>query len=859
MRKRFLLVALVVFAAVCVSCLAVSCGFPDKDDVENAVDNTKKVLQCFYDGAELTWTEVKDVIRYDILKKEDGKEDVVTNKGVEGNTCVYESGDDKVDIIVRSYYKDENGEERYVDSDFSFTRLNNPITKPTIDYGVIHWDAVPGVDEYVIKIDNKPFERVKTNQYEIGSGSHSFSVKPVLPKTSTQFYSFSQELNVNVIAQPVIKFDKATKAIIWNRVNDASGYYITIEKDNKSQIDIPPLGREAVSYNGYEFYDVGTYKVKVACKGDAEANKNDSHFAEMEITRLAAPTLKAVRDDGNRYSIEWNLAPNANLYYVELPNGSRTTSISDTYYTYELNKELTERNFTFKVVSSSNNQYTLDSNEKLTIEATRLAAVTNLHVQGDYLTWDSVSKAQSYTVSVDGNEETVSDTKFKLNIETGSHIVKIKANGNKKELISSSWSEEKNLIKLSTPTNLKIENYILSWDQVEGATSYEVVFDNGADSRPVDKTSFTINRSDIKLFGSLFVRARGDGALTVDSKASETKLFCLLETPVVKVSSSGVEWTKSVNASGYQLRVGDYLKNVDGESYSFDEFEAGVYTVSVVAIGDNNTYFTSDDSTPIAVRKLGQTTITVNSDGISWERVIGASAYEIKIDNETPVIVNKATLEKAGPLFSAAGKHTVSVRAKGDYIESIDSAWTSVIQQVGTLSSPTISQVVKDGNSVTITASDVAHSNGYIFNIDGIEYESLTNTYTYEIKSEGKVTIKVAAKGDGVTYVNSAYGVEKTFSVLPQVQNVRHSKETDEVYVVTWNPVSSASGYRIIIRKYVSYSNSEPDYEFSKTFKDVSMNIGTEGYEKIEIIVVAMGDGDGIFDSAETKYIINVK
>lgn len=818
-------------------------------------DSSEKFV-CTYDGAKIDWTDVDSSTSYTVDVK-DGENN--TNNTVSNSELEYDIQNETAEVSIQA--KDSDGNEVYSTSTpFSFKRLA-VFDTPTYSYGTISWSKVDSAAYYLVKIgDNQPVKVYETS-YKLNPGvNNNVSIKPVLDiskVTDGTYYSYSIPMSYEVMATPSFKsFDKSSKTFTWDQVKNSGGYYICIEKDGQVIHEQGGIGSDATYYNDYAFNDEGTYTVKLATKANSNANSYDSAFYEQKIVRLSAPKNLKTEEEKSSGAIllSWDAVEGATGYKVKLPNGN-TAETTQTYYKYLSDATSSESNYNFKVYSISNDLYTLDSLEYSTVDVVRLGMVKNVKIQAQMLTWDNVDKAQSYIVSIDGTLVSVDKNEYYFDGYTGSHKVKVKACGNGTNLVSSSYSNEQTIYKLSKPTNLTISNGVLTWDPVANSQSYRIIITNGNShtsngSYSATTNSITINRSDLKESQTIQVQAIGDGNTIADSEFSDSYNTFVLASPIVSVSKEGIVWTKVDNATSYTVYLNDYKKNVTGTALNLSEEDipAGSYSIKVIANGNLVHYFDSDESQSISAKLLAKPTVSNNETetGVAWKTVISAYGYNVRIDDGS-IISLGSDKRNYDVTFKTSGIHTVSVRAEGDGVDTITSGWTTIEVEVYQLPTVTNVKYSKNEQKVIIQCNEVENAKGYKFKIGGVIYNSDSNTYEYTIKNPSDLTISVGAVGTGYKYLDSNFTKEETITILNTPSKASFTKEDSETYLLSWSAVNKAVSYTVVLtKKLIDGSTSSKTY----TLGVCELLIDTTDCISVSATIVVNGDNNYIFSSS---------
>jgi len=247
---------------------------------------------------------------------------------------------------------------------------------------------------------------------------------------------------------------------------------------------------------------------------------------------------------------------------------------------------------------------------------TKLAAPSNLKINGTTLTWDTVENASGYLIQV--NTGTAVDngtsTSYSLSGLTtpGTYSLKVQAKGDGTNYSNSDWSAAKTytvvdetLPKLATPSNLQINDTTLTWDAVTNAGGYMIQI-NGEE--PIDNgTSASYSLAELTEPGaySIKVQAKGDNTNYADSNWSAAKVYTIVDetlpelaTPSnLQISDTTLTWDAVTNASGYMIQINseEPIDNGTLTSYSLEELtEPGEYSIKVLAKGDNTNYADSN-------------------------------------------------------------------------------------------------------------------------------------------------------------------------------------------------------------------------------------------------------------------------
>jgi hypothetical protein len=804
----------------------------------------KKVTGIAYDVAtnKVSWNKLDGAVSY-LISISAGKGGSVSDTTVTDTFFDFSSGnaeDFTVNVTAVNSSKTKSLPASRV-----FHFMASP-TKASVkyNYGTYTWPAVSHATAYNVYLnDSATPKQVAIPSYTIPEGVQKghITILPLCNDTESDgYYSvLSEEISFNILPTPSISFQKSTCTISWGSVTGASGYYMTITLDTVGVYDSGDgFGKEASSYQ-FAFHDAGQYIVSLAAKSDDPATQ-DSAYVTKKITRLADPSdIKCVEGDAN-LSISFDGDINATGYEVT-QNGTSMGTVSNTTYPFPLTSTSDdEETINFSVRATSTDNDVLDSIGTADLSITKLATPKNIRIENGTILWDAVTKALEYYVSIDGNIYPCSSNSYKIStIGEGSHVLKVRAVGDHKLIIAGKWANAQNIVKLKAPTNLKVsDSHILSWDPVTSSTSYKVVTDNGAKVENAVGTSYNIPA--ITTSTTLTVKAVGDGGFIMDSDLSAPMSLYSLNAPAgLQVKNGAIAWNPVDHAASYTLMIGAKSVDVTGTTHSLDDIAAGSYAIKVKAVGAG-VYFDSAYSTPLTVTILptsGNISFSV-ADGITWSKVVEATGYRLFVDGTTYDFGPSVLSYK--PHFVTSGTHTVKVRALGnDASNLLPSQWKETTTTATALAAPTNVAVARTTNGVTVTATIDPNASGFVVVYGGTEHVSTTNTVTIDTTTPGSVDVYCYCKGDGTVYVDSEHTTTQKVTVLAAPSNMAITKKDTDYYVATWDDVTNAEQYHIVVRKYTSdtaYTDTELTRDSARAEIDTSGIVVT----KIMVTVTAI-------------------
>ena len=514
------------------------------------------------------------------------------------------------------------------------------------------------------------------------------------------------------------------------------------------------------------------------------------------------------------------------------------------------------------------------SSAKLVV--TKLSAPENFQYK-NLFTWDAVHDADSYEiyeVKDDNTEVLLGELKnisYKLSrdIAVGAHRYKVRAIGNGKTTITSDFSALKTVNKLATPTGLRVEDGVITWDKDPNAVTYQISFSGYYDGQKYfdefyeesrDKNAFFYidqpDESENKItfkFGEKFkgdyrirVASVSDAENTVDSNWTEEIYVLKLNSPdkaTFGVEDNKIVWQSVANASAYEI-----VLNVDGEetiekvytnyyNVSQDiakgEFSFQIRSLGNTASGESNKYLNSDLSTVAYAQKLEAPVLSVEDGVLVWNTVKNSSKFILNINNVDYDMGKQTNFDFAG---LDAKEYIVKIKAVGgnastiganNLVGSFESSY-SLVRSLLKLSAPTLTMQEgelksssTDENAIIIlnpvqknqdgSLSVTAYSQGNTSDLDGVKgyiTSDISNTLTY-FKAPNPQNLKVE---NGVLVwdeLESKYqGAYFKMSISADIDGSSTTEELDcKNNIHSYDFSSSSSGVYNIAIKVIGTSN----------------------------------------------------
>lgn len=511
---------------------------------------------------------------------------------------------------------------------------------------------------------------------------------------------------------------------------------------------------------------------------------------------------------------------------------------------------------TVQAISNTDEAYRVVENSEVSNELhfNKLAAPTGLTREGNLLTWSAVEGAAGYQLIINGvNRDTLITTNSTIIDfdEAGSYVVKVVAIPEQNEnnsMYQSDPSQPISLMKLGRVENIKMENYILSYDALDNASGYIITVKGANKTYTIDNATFT------SLDFSRYVDENGDpiqmGSYEVSILATNNSTqgvngipstpFRLTKLSGVKntqISSDAFAWSRVTGATSYEVQV-TYTYNdeettltqsiaADGNTRFYLPADAPEttyhFSVKVHAAGtlfNGDAYLSSDwvDSNLDPVKLSAPKNVTHDDTTFIFDEVEGAVGYDILIDGVAKELEIEKVVDKvvyASTILPSKvtsineildNSYYVYLRANGGSV-NFNSVVTDPIA-ISVLPKPEVISIDRE-NNLSITMSTETMTPEVVdawasYNLEALGYEVIveqirlgrTHSTRYEYPIErvsfadlepGTVTIKARKYGDGARFISSDYAVLVTTKEA-ELEDVKASGN-----MITWKQVIGAT------------------------------------------------------------------
>lgn len=625
------------------------------------LDQPKNITYDFK-KEEISWDKVASATSYSVL---------INNELIQ-TTNNYISVNDKNEITVKVRANSIDAVSSNYSSEYKF-KYFEPVKNIQVNNGILKWESE--ASSFYIDVNGEVFFHNQTILENL-EASKEYNIK-IYPYISDEYHSNWETIpTFTILEKPNVVCDVLafSEIISWESVANSDTYQIKISANSDVIYNNEDVKANAF-YIGSICANPASYVIEVYAKSTVSMFKS-SLPAVVNVVRLASP---------ESFSIN------------HTPLEQSATTITFTPSEYSLNHTITSEyvevgiidNESFKITESKKNTnyviievmangyiqdgvYYLDSLEPLTINIKRMNVPTNFYISDNVAYWQG--SASSYAISLDGEIITTADNFYPLDVSTGVHNLKVRAVGNS-EIISSAFTSNLEITKLKTPTNLAINNKVLTWS---GPNEHCVVMVD--DVKYKASKSFDLSDINILTTGTtITVQAMGDANCLLDSNVSDKLLITKLDSPTnLSLYNDTIRWNQSQNSPvGYRVyQNGMLICEISNNMISSEIFkDAGIYNVQIQAIGNQITTFDSDLSIQVTFIKLAPISVyQIDDKKIVFTPVDNSCGYEIKV-KETSYFITKSVSEFILP--STYDK--VLIRVLGDDSKNIiKSEWIEI-------------------------------------------------------------------------------------------------------------------------------------------------------------------------------------
>lgn len=369
----------------------------------------------------------------------------------------------------------------------------NKLSAPVVNVGTgsLSWDAVAGARSYTVTvigpdgevmINNEPTSATTFNvpfdSYEAGMLEIRVTA---LANTGEENNSEAVRYINNKALGKVSAFEVIDSVLIFNTVENAQKYLITVVCGNPDHNHTQFDNGTSRTFN---FANCTMTEDGIRFIVTAQAEGYGESVSREFVYRRDLNAVEGLRYDEATQTVFWNEVPHAAYYMVSVQCGN--SNHSHEFYnngskTYVSLKECEgcEGGIVVKVIPKTNG-YNTPAASEIIANKTGLATPTDLRVVGTQLTWTAVNGAAEYEVQVGDQVYKVTETKFDLSeainwVAGSEYAVSVRALGDD----SSLWSDVRTMRYGEMNDGVRYDSNTLYWQDVIGATGYEVQINDG--------------------------------------------------------------------------------------------------------------------------------------------------------------------------------------------------------------------------------------------------------------------------------------------------------------------------------------------------------------------------------------------
>ncbi len=647
----------------------------------------------------------------------------------------------------------------------------------------LSWDAVAGAQGYEVIEDGKSYT-VKTNSYTIKGGS-LFKVAALGDGVKSVTSGYAIYVNATVKQGYIATFDKPFyEYLIWNNGANAEGGMQWYESQtHEVRYDASAKNTKVTMTMGY------------VCAGSVIKFPKAVKLSEIDDMVVYVKLDSAVKKIGF-----YQYGGVGNIYHTEaVAPGWNTIVIPKDKLLADAGVDGTMSGIQLILYGANGNGGDVGKKTTMTLgyiaSIRKLAAPTNIQIQGNKLTWDKVDGAVKYVVYEDGKKYTVTTNSHTLK---GGELLKIQAIGDGKQTADSELSMYINAIVKDgylAECNKEYYNYLI-WNNGANADGGMQWYDSESFKAAFNKT---------------------DKVLDVTAKYGYVCAGMVLRFPQGKALEEGKDVVVNIKLDSTVKYIRFYPYGQSGNLYETANVKSGwnefvIPAENVLAAVGNNSFdglqivlydnpdgtFTVNNPAKTAKISIGsiyyaqtlrKPVLTIDGDTAKWEQVAHADEYDVYADNKKLATVTTTQYSLAS---LADGVYQIKVVARSNSKQYIAATSDSVkYSNLEILQAPTVSY--SDG-VVTFTSINGAAS--YKIEIDGTEYtidKNATSVKPAELIGKSiLVKYRMKSIGDNIATVDSDWS-EYALADLSLENNV--IADYDEGYTkLVWNNGAKTEG-----------------------------------------------------------------
>ena len=384
----------------------------------------------------------------------------------------------------------------------------------------------------------------------------------------------------------------------------------------------------------------------------------------------------------------------------------------------------------------------------------------NIKYDGQYITWDKVEKAESYTVKInDGEEQSCATNTFRYNANGNPFSVVVSGVLGKKSAAAQTV-DFKPLGAIEQDSIVKNNDGSISWKPVENATAYKVKLNGVVLDHYIYDTNFNDFEGGKQNNIQIMPVVDGDASYFSSwSKSISIKVLTSVDNINYDDIKGVITWRGfggkySIKITGGSGVVEDTILENSAMEYAYNS-DGNDFTVEIISVGDYVNTFDSKPATQEFVYLPTISSLNVIEGNLVWDAIPEADGYKIKVhqaNQDITEIVNE-------PKYSVKPGEDYTFEVM-PYSQKTNikyfSNWSQK-KKVCVLKSPELkwdsSLNPTENSSLNLYWNEVLGTNGYKVELikDGI--------------SNGETSLNKSVKGYHCGYSNPGKYIVKVFAV----------------------------------------------------------------------------------------------
>lgn len=454
------------------------------------------------------------------------------------------------------------------------------------------------------------------------------------------------------------------------------------------------------------------------------------------------------------------------------------------------------------------------------VEKVTLDAPTNIRFDADTskVSWNGVKNADYYAVVFNNGEESQvksTSVSYKNQADEFTFSITAKSDG----VYLASETKTVTFAKLESDLHLTVDDDgVLSWEEVEIATGYELYIDGKSTVKVPSNTYADLAPGSAHNVKVRPVKEDVSNTYYYSKWSDQITLTVLGVTAKESIKYDGqyIKWNAVNGASGYVVNINGVEFESANNQFQYDA-DGDNFNVTVKAKGDHTTKYDGKESDQKQFVYLDTVSnVTVENGALTWSEIEGASSYQIKLksNSNTPVVSQTNSYDR----LAAGEQYNVSVIPVGqDSDVSYFSEWSTPVS-IMILSAPKIqwnAGLDVDGQDVAnaVKWNLVPQAAGYTYQItlpnggtDEGQKGAQDTAVGHTFREAGNYEVRVKATADGTAGVfDSAYS--------DPIRVKRLTPPTINPSDVTSNRSSLSAGFNVSFNKvdgatkYILYRN----------------------------------------------------